>query len=84
MKSGLLDCQLKQKTFTNEIAMSKYDYIDNMNPVDAVQCKACGMAFQVHELDIDSDGLVDWATLNEYVPRYCPNCGRELEWRHDE
>lgn len=69
----------EQNTISGDFCMSRYDYIDNMNPVDAVQCKNCGMAFQVHEFDIDGEGLVDWATPYEYVPRYCPGCGAEIE-----
>lgn len=62
------------------IDMSVMQPIEDLNPVDGVVCKECGMAYRVTKLDVD-DGYLISEDEFECVPNYCPRCGAEVvEW----
>ncbi len=68
----------KWKPHSKPMDISVYERIDSFNPADAIQCPSCGMAFQVSRLEVDDEFIVDWSILYEFVPNYCPQCGKPM------
>lgn len=64
--------------------ISVYERIDSFNPADAIQCPNCGMAFQVSRLEVDDEFIVDWSILYDFVPNYCPQCGKPFQKEETE
>lgn len=53
-----------------------------LNPVDGFWCSACGIAVTVELHDLDADTMEpDWELFGEYTPKYCPSCGRRIDWK---
>lgn len=53
--------------------------VAELNPVDGFQCDRCGFAGVVYAFDLDDEtSEPDTDTQCEFVPKHCPNCGKEL------
>lgn len=53
--------------------------ISDLNPVDGFQCDHCGFAGVVCVFAVDDETEEpDTDTQCEFVPKRCPNCGKEL------
>ena len=61
------------------IDLSKREYADEFNPVDAVLCPRCETAFRVSRLESDGLYIYDWMTEYECTPNFCPLCGFDLQ-----
>lgn len=52
--------------------------ISELNEVDGFKCSNCGLEITDYcRIEYDEDDLA--ATYHEYIPRYCPNCGRFIK-----
>lgn len=53
-----------------------------LNPVDGFWCSACGIATTVSKHNLSTDTMEpDWGTEWECIPKYCPICGRKIDWK---
>ena len=64
------------KPRSKPVDISVYEHIDSFNPSDAIMCQNCGMGFQVSRLEMDENFVVDWSVQYDFVPNYCPQCGK--------
>lgn len=54
----------------------------DLNPVDGFWCNACDWSGVVRVFDTDVDTLEpDTDAEGDYAPRFCPNCGRKIDWK---
>ena len=52
--------------------------LSEYNLVDGFECSNCGIIIEnYNEIEIDEDYPED-RCMKEYVPKYCPNCGRKI------
>lgn len=55
--------------------------IGGLNPVDGFWCSNCYFSGVVRFFDLDTETMEpDWDLPGDCVPRFCPNCGKEIDW----
>lgn len=53
--------------------------ISDLNPVDGFQCEHCWFAGVVNVFAVDDETAEPDTDIQcEFVPKHCPNCGKEL------
>lgn len=83
-RCGANPCNQRWKPRSKPVDMSTVEPVDNFNPTDAIRCPNCDMAFQVSRLEVDDGFIVDWSVLYEYVPNFCPQCGKPFPKEGEE
>lgn len=52
--------------------------ISDLNEVDGFKCSSCGIEItDFCRIECDEDDGTE--TYHEYIPRYCPNCGKFIK-----